>query len=116
MWDVGADTSAYQLEATYTFEDMFNNLWAWRQTRVGNAAEPYERHPLRAGATLRHATRPRALRGLRQVPHAVEEARAPHTGGLPRRETTLWGALGDAAIERARSGSRASCASPTSRR
>src|SRR5207244_247096 len=31
-WGWGADTSAAQLQIVYTLEDVFNNLWAFRQT------------------------------------------------------------------------------------
>lgn len=44
-WGVGADTSRASLLATFTLEDVFNDLWAWRQTRVGNASEGYQVHP-----------------------------------------------------------------------
>src|SRR5262249_24078618 len=36
MWEAGADTTATQLQLVFTIEDIFNNLWAWRQTRVGS--------------------------------------------------------------------------------
>ncbi|MGH7742313.1 MAG: hypothetical protein ACRENS_09860, partial [Candidatus Eiseniibacteriota bacterium] len=29
----------------FMVEDMLNNLWAWRQTRVGDQSEPYLKHP-----------------------------------------------------------------------
>jgi hypothetical protein len=44
-WTIGADTSAYQLRATFTFEDIFNNFWAFRQTQVGGLGEPYSKRP-----------------------------------------------------------------------
>jgi hypothetical protein len=44
-WEVGADSTAAQLRLTYGLEDLFNNLWVWRQTRVGEQGEPYDRHP-----------------------------------------------------------------------
>jgi hypothetical protein len=44
-WDTGPDTSAFHMSVTFMIEDMLNNLWAWRQTRVGNQAEPYLKHP-----------------------------------------------------------------------
>lgn len=45
MWDVGADTLATFARFTFGLEDLFNNLWAFRQTRVGDIGEPYTRHP-----------------------------------------------------------------------
>ena len=44
-WELGADTTRDQLRLVYGLEDLFNNLWVWRQTRVGESGEPYERHP-----------------------------------------------------------------------
>ncbi len=44
-WEAGSDTSALQVVATLGFEDLFNNLWEFRQTRIGNHGEPYTRHP-----------------------------------------------------------------------
>ena len=44
-WDSGPDTLAFHLSVTFMIEDMLNNLWAWRQTRVGDQAESYVRHP-----------------------------------------------------------------------
>ena len=52
-WGVGADTSRASLLATFTLEDVFNDLWAWRQTRVGNASEGYEVHPFEPALRLR---------------------------------------------------------------
>lgn len=45
LWDSGTDSSRVQVQAVLTIEDAFNKLWEFRQTRVGNRAEPYERHP-----------------------------------------------------------------------
>ena len=45
FWEAGAETAAAFAHLAFTFEDAFNNLWAFRQTRVGNASESYERHP-----------------------------------------------------------------------
>ena len=44
-WELGADTTRDQLKLVYGFEDLFNNLWVWRQTRVGENGEPYDQHP-----------------------------------------------------------------------
>jgi hypothetical protein len=44
-WELGADTTRNQLRLVYGFEDLFNNLWVWRQTRVGENGAPYDRHP-----------------------------------------------------------------------
>src|SRR5437762_3838930 len=53
MWETGSDTSSFDSQLVFTFEDMFNNLWAWRQTRVGNESEPYLRHPYEPALRLR---------------------------------------------------------------
>jgi len=53
-YDAGTDTSAWQLQLAYIFEDTFNNLWEFRQTRVGNASEPYQRHPYEPNLRLVH--------------------------------------------------------------
>ena len=44
-WEAGADTTAFQMRATWTLEDVFNNFWAFRQTQVGGLSEPYSRRP-----------------------------------------------------------------------
>ncbi len=44
-WEAGTDSSRFHVQTAFNVEDMFNNLWAWRQTRVGALAEPYRRHP-----------------------------------------------------------------------
>ena len=44
-WETGADTSALQVQAVFGLEDLFNNLWEFRQSRVGNRSEPYLQHP-----------------------------------------------------------------------
>jgi len=44
-WETGADTTAFQGRFTLGLEDLFNNLWEFRQTRVGNRGEPYVQHP-----------------------------------------------------------------------
>src|SRR5439155_2580913 len=32
-WELGSDTTAFRLRVTWGFEDLFNNLWAFRQSR-----------------------------------------------------------------------------------
>ncbi|MGH7732080.1 MAG: hypothetical protein ACRENJ_12620, partial [Candidatus Eiseniibacteriota bacterium] len=49
LWDVGADTSAFQLQAAFGLEDVFNNFWEIRQVSTGGRGEPYERHPWEPG-------------------------------------------------------------------
>lgn len=45
MWEAGTDSTAWDVRAVFTFEDLFNNFWAFRQSRVGQNSEPYTRHP-----------------------------------------------------------------------
>jgi len=97
-WETGADTTALQLQTAFTFEDTFNNLWAFRQTRVGNHAEPYERHPFepalrfvsRAGPWRADVSGHWLTPSRRRIP--VE------TTGVTER-ATLWGALVRASVE-----------------
>ncbi|MEO5989627.1 MAG: hypothetical protein ABIU54_01245 [Candidatus Eisenbacteria bacterium] len=45
LYDWGEAASPLQIQAALTVEDMFNSLWEFRQTRVGNRSEPYRKHP-----------------------------------------------------------------------
>ena len=45
LYDYGDGTTPLQVQAAFTIEDMFNSLWEFRQTRAGNRAEPYRKHP-----------------------------------------------------------------------
>jgi hypothetical protein len=45
LWDAGNDTTAFQMQAAFNLTDAFNSFWEFRQTRVGNHAEPYRAHP-----------------------------------------------------------------------
>jgi hypothetical protein len=99
MWEAGSDTTAWVLQGIFTFEDLFNNLWAFRQTRVGNASEPYERHPwepaLRAGVRRerwRGEVSGKFLTGSRKRVSGL----AP---GVADSRQTLWGTLAMATLE-----------------
>jgi hypothetical protein len=50
MYELGADTTTFQMRLVAGFEDAFNNFWAFRQTRVGGLSEPYLKHPYEPGA------------------------------------------------------------------
>ncbi|HYM80691.1 MAG TPA: bifunctional 4-hydroxy-2-oxoglutarate aldolase/2-dehydro-3-deoxy-phosphogluconate aldolase [Candidatus Limnocylindria bacterium] len=98
-WDFGADTSAFQLQTAFTFEDMFNNLWAFRQTRVGELSEPYERHPYEPGLRFVHrGQRVRVELGGRYLTPSRKSVAPLQAGGVTRLET-LWGTLGFMAVE-----------------
>jgi len=45
LWDYGDGATPLQVQAVFTFEDLFNSLWEFRQARVGNHSEPYRAHP-----------------------------------------------------------------------
>jgi hypothetical protein len=98
-WSVGADTSAFQLALTLGLEDFFNNFWEFRQTRVGNNSEPYEKRPWEPA--FRVATRQdrwRAELGGRYLTPSrkVHEPRDTHS---PVDHASLWGTLGWASFE-----------------
>ncbi|OGF04779.1 MAG: hypothetical protein A2W00_00635 [Candidatus Eisenbacteria bacterium RBG_16_71_46] len=98
-WEAGDDTAGTQVQAAFTFEDMFNNLWAFRQTRVGDDSEPYDRHPYEPA--LRWVTRGEGLRaeiaGRWLTPSTKRVLNSVSGGG--DRLGTLWGTLGYASIE-----------------
>ena len=96
-WGWGADTSATQIDVAFVFEDLFNNLWAFRQTQVGEDSEPYTRHPYEPA--LRVATRHSSWRaeiGGRSLTPSVKRLRSMLQ---PERVSTLWGSLGWATLE-----------------
>ena len=98
-WSLGADTSAVQLKAMFVIEDMFNNLWAWRQTRVGDLAEPYQRHPYEPNLSL-VVRQPRwrlDVGGRYLTPSRKQEVIDPAVPSY--RLSTLWGVHGWAAAE-----------------
>jgi len=98
-WDAGADTTAEQLQLAFTLEDVFNNLWAFRQTQVGGLAEPYERRPYEPA--LRWASHHRRLRVELEGRYLTPSRKRVIDYGLPvpQRRVTIWGTLGAAAVE-----------------
>lgn len=98
-WEAGSDTSSLEIATAFTIEDVFNNLWAFRQDRVGNQSEPYLRRPYEPG--LRIVTRHEGWRaeiGGRYLTPSRKQVQ-PWVAGAAPREVTLWGALGHAAVE-----------------
>jgi len=99
QWELGADTTRNQLRLTYGFEDLFNSLWVWRQTRVGESVAAYERHPWE----------PALQAALRRPRWRVETTGKWLTPGRRRvdlrsgpgsvREQSLWGTWGAVALE-----------------
>jgi hypothetical protein len=53
FWEAGRETSATVARLTFTFEDVFNDLFAFRQARVGQIGEPYEKHPFEPAVWVR---------------------------------------------------------------
>jgi hypothetical protein len=99
LWETGADTLSFDSQVVFAFEDVFNNLWAFRQTRVGQESEPYLRHPYEPALKLRaRGERWRAeIFGQYLTPSLkLVEGRG---AALPSREVTLWGTLGVASLE-----------------
>lgn len=103
-WETGSDTAAFHLLAAFTFEDAFNNLWAWRQTRVGDASRPYDRHPFEPALRIggQGAGWRAAAAGLWLTPSAQRGPGPP--GSRASLRTTLWGTRGEARLEAALGG------------
>jgi hypothetical protein len=98
-WELGADTTRDQLRLVYGFEDLFNNLWVWRQTRVGESSAPYDRHPWEPAfkAALR---RPRWRVETEGKWLTLARKRVSlNDGSGAGRSQTLWGAWGTATLE-----------------
>jgi hypothetical protein len=99
MWDVGAETTAVQLRLVAGLEDLFNNFWEFRQSRVGGLSEPYLRHPYEPGLRLVvRQPRLRAELGGRYLTPSSKRLVPLGAPGAPR-IGTLWGTLAWAAIE-----------------
>jgi len=98
-WQAGSDTSATQVQAAFTLEDVLNNFWAFRQTRVGDQSEPYHRHPYEPALRVvsRHA-RWRAEMSGRYLTPSVRRVVA-NAGTMTPRIATLWGTFGTASLE-----------------
>ena len=96
-WETGTDTSSFDSQVVFTFEDMFNNLWAWRQTRVGNESEPYLRHPYEPAFRLRG--RGDTWRAELFGQYLTPSRKLVQDLVLQAREQTLWGTLGVASLE-----------------
>jgi hypothetical protein len=95
-WELGADTTALQIQAVFGLEDLFNNLWVFRQVRVGNLAEPYLRHPWEPALRVvsRHDHWRAEVAGQYLTP-SLKEVQAV-SGNTER---SLWGTWGAASLE-----------------
>jgi hypothetical protein len=98
-WETGADSARFHLLARFMIEDMLNNLWAWRQTRVGNQSEPYLRHPYVPEVQMAwHGTPWRAEAGARYLTPSEKQVLGYNSFSPPRIQT-LWGTFAWTALE-----------------
>jgi len=98
-YELGADTLTQHLQVAFAFEDVFNNFWAFRQTRVGDLAEPYEKRPYEPG--LRWTLRQPGLRidvGGRYLTPS-EKRVIDYSQPITDRLVTIWGTIANASIE-----------------
>jgi len=96
-YEAGHDTADYRMRLAFSFEDMFNELWAWRQTRVGDASAPYTRHPYEPAIELGvRRERWRARLGGQYLTPSIKHVQS---FTAPIEEQTLWGTLGTASLE-----------------
>jgi hypothetical protein len=98
-WEAGADTTAFDAQLAFTIEDMFNNLWAWRQSRVGQQSEPYERHPYEPAMRLRGRGDTWRAEIFGQYLTPSRKLVTGYSIFEPPRRATLWGTIGHAALE-----------------
>jgi hypothetical protein len=98
FWEFGAETSSAVARVSFTFEDVFNSLWSFRQSRVGEASEPYERHPYEPALWMRvKGSNARAELGGQWL--TPSRTRFQSYSALPEAHATLWGALGYGSLE-----------------
>ncbi len=97
LWDHGNASTPLQIQTVLGVEDLFNELWALRQTRVGDDRQPYERHPFEPALRI-------AWRGA--GPHAEvggkwltpSRKRFDTRDPLLLRTERLWGVKHDASV------------------
>ena len=98
-WQLGHPAGTSHLRAVMGLEDIFNNFWASRQTRVGDESAPYERHPFEPELSA-HWSGPAhwmALHGKWLTPSVKRfDTKDPEL----RRKERLWGAKGGASVGR----------------
>ncbi|HTO90056.1 MAG TPA: hypothetical protein VMJ70_02895 [Candidatus Sulfotelmatobacter sp.] len=99
-WGFGSDTSAYQLNLTFTLEDVFNNFWAFRQTQVGQLSEPYQKRPYEPA--LHFATRHDHWRAEVSGKWLTSSRKSVYVQfyGANQEFHELWGAYATGQIER----------------
>jgi hypothetical protein len=98
--EIGADTSAFQMQAVFGLEDVFNNFWAFRQVSTGGRPEPYLRHPWEPGLRLIvRRPRLRAEAGGRYLTPGTKRIITSYAQPNLDHITTLWGTLAWASVE-----------------
>ena len=100
MWDLGADTSAFQVRGVFGLEDVFNNFWEFRQVATGGRAEPYLRHPWEPGlSVIVRRPRLRAEVGGRYLTPSTKRVIITYADPSLDHVKTLWGTLAWASVE-----------------
>jgi hypothetical protein len=98
-WETGEDSTEVRARAQFILEDTFNNLWAFRQSRVGDVSEPYEKRPYEPGLyfALRKPAARVEVEGRYLTP---SQKRIPDAEEVdPDRLVTLWGTLARGQVE-----------------
>jgi len=93
FWSFGSDSTGLRVRGAFVLEDVFNNLWAFRQRRVGELSEPYLKHPFEPSLELGWAGRSTrlALGGTWLTPSVKQLEVVP---GEPEALYGLWGGVG----------------------
>lgn len=91
LMDLGGSAAAQELQLVFTFEDLFNSLWEFRQSQVGGENQPYIRHPFEPA--LRHVWRG-ARHRLESHARWLTPLEQQHfdAAGVLQQTQTLWGA------------------------
>ncbi len=91
FWSFGPDSGGLRVQGTFILEDTFNNLWAFRQRRVGDRSEPYLKRPYEPTLRLQWSRAPAriAARGTWLTP-ATKRIESG-VSGAPA-VSSLWGA------------------------
>ena len=100
MWELGADTSAFQIRGVFGLEDVFNNFWEFRQVATGGRAEPYLRHPWEPGLlVVVRRPRVRAELGGRYLTPSTKRLIVDYSDPSTDHVKSLWGTLAWASVE-----------------
>lgn len=101
-WEAGNDSATNQLQMQFIIEDTFNNFWAFRQSKLGDASAPYTKRPYEP--TLRYVHRggrgaplERIELGGTWLSHSLKQVQGFTSSDV--HERGLWGANGYAQVE-----------------